>query len=1146
MTFHCMSLVLLPCHEVRSVNIELMSKSFLAWKDIVKPGVKSFLFLVVLFIITLATVAQAQKSHPYNYSGGYLIRHYTNEDYGSSSQVWSATSDERGIMFFGSNKHLMVYDGAEWVKYQARNKSIFRSLDVDSNNLVYAGSYNEFGVFLPDSVGGYRYESLSKNLPDSLQKMRDLWRTHCTSHGVYFASAKKIFRYYDGRVSIVPNSVAPLFAFNIDDILWFVDADKGLGKIKNGHVSIIPNTEQFAERKSGIVNIIKRDKTHLWLITQYDGILLLNTKNNNISSLNIPDVLRSYIEVNEVYTAERIDENRIALGTIRGGLAIVNNEGDLLRIIDKSRGLQTGSIYGLYADKFDNLWVLGANGIAQVFTGYPVHLYNENQGLDGYVTSVVQYEGNTYISTLKGLFYLPPYEFGSVKNEHNLRAIKQVKESCWSFSKINGQLFVNTSKGVYQIRGSEVRQVLKDRFVFTTKESKLFKNKVLIGLRQGMAIANYQMHRSGNISFKNFYEIEDVSSRILQMVETQPDRIWLGTHTEGLQMLTVSEQNLKNYNLVKYDSTHGLPENKNNVVPYIIQDELAIATTSGLYRPSNFIAEDPDDITFVYDTIFNPVLGPSPAEIGLIIPVNDTTYIVDSRKPGFLYLGKKTRRFDTGPFSRIRKEIANILYDADHKIINVCTPDAVYIFPLNMEQNFNQQFRPRIRTVTIGPDSIIFKGNYTYKGSAMRIFEQQTNDFVPEIDYNHNSLIIDYAPVFYTETQQIEYQYKMEGFDETYRPWVKKTEAIYTNLPEGTYVFKVRAKNIYGVVSSEATYKFQIKPPWYRTVLAYLLYAFAAILIFVLIMRLYTYALKKQNRRLEKMVKERTKALKERTDMVVKQRDEIEQQKEEIRVQKDELEVHKNHLEQLVEHRTAELKRAKEKAEESDNLKSSFLANMSHEIRTPLNAIVGYADLITDENSQQQRSHFMEMIMVNVANLLSLIDNIIDLARLETARVEPELQSVDPEDLLKTVYRSYLDRFKEKGIAFDIEKDTSEKIEINTDPNRVEQVFMHLVDNALKYTENGKVILGVAKNDAKNTEQILFYVSDTGIGMSKEGVELVFKRFTKLENDRKKLYRGAGIGLALSQKIVHLLGGEIWIESAEGEGTTVYFTLPEV
>ncbi len=1090
-------------------------------------------YLLLLTCIIINSLTYSFSQNPITFNGSYLTEHYSSEDYNSSAQVWSATSDERGIMYFGTNRHLVVYDGKTWQKFQARNRSIFRSLATDSNNIVYAGSYNEFGRFLPDSAGGFRYESISKLLPDSLQGFRDVWKTLPSSHGVYFLSVEYIFRYFNENLTVIPKGITPLFGSNINDTIWYVDKNFGLGAIIGGKIKVYPNAEILAKRKSGIVNILNGGTNKLRIITQNRGMFIYNIGDKKLIQDSLQYGLEKYLEKNEVYTAVHLGGSRIALGTIRGGIVIINKNGDLVRIINKARGLKAGSIYALHADKFQNLWAMGSNGIDQIFTNYPAHRYTEKHGLIGYPTNVIQHKGKTYIATLKGLCYIDGYQLNTTNDRHPVHHIKTITESCWSFTIINDQLFVTTSKGIYQVTDNSARMILPNRFTFSMVASKKHAKRVYIGLQKGMATANIRFAKNGNASISNFREIPAVNARVLAIVEGKNNRVWLGTHTSGLQLVTFIGDSPSNYKITRFNEKNGLPKILNNTSPFYIRKKLYIGTKKGLYKPVNLSTPTDSLIRFTYDNQYNPVLSRDTVPVSQFASINDTTFLVDADELGYLHMGKKQKNFITAPFKRIRNEVSHYSYNSNHKIMNICTPDAYYVFNREKNIHYDQPFRPLIRRVTFGNDSLVFEGNFTNKQYLDKIYTKQSADFTPIIKYKNNNLTINYAPAFYTENQKIQYQYKIEGFDENYANWTNKTQATYTNLPEGQYVFKLRAKNIYGVTGLAAPYSFTIEPPWYRTVWAYIFYTLIGILVLIAILRLYTYALQKQNRRLDKMVKQRTKELKERNE-------EIEQQKEEIRVQKDELEIHKNHLEQLVDKRTEELKKAKERAEESDNLKSAFLANMSHEIRTPMNSIVGYADLLVEEEDKNLQQQFATLINDNINNLLNLINNVVELSRFETGNLEAKKQEVDVDEILQDTYRSYLDRFKEKNIALKIEKDTADQAKIISDKERLHQILLHLTDNALKYTTQGEVIIGRKKQDT----DIVFYVKDTGVGMSKKGVEMVFERFTKLEEDRKKLYRGAGIGLALSQKIVHLLGGEIWIESEEGKGTTVYFSVP--
>jgi PAS domain S-box-containing protein len=237
-----------------------------------------------------------------------------------------------------------------------------------------------------------------------------------------------------------------------------------------------------------------------------------------------------------------------------------------------------------------------------------------------------------------------------------------------------------------------------------------------------------------------------------------------------------------------------------------------------------------------------------------------------------------------------------------------------------------------------------------------------------------------------------------------------------------------------------------------------------------------------------------------------------------------------------------QLKDAKIKAEEADKLKSAFLANMSHEIRTPMNAIVGFADLLgRAELKDEERETYIKIIKSSSNSLLGLINDIIDLSKIEVERININKIEFSLQTVLLELYSSYSSETEENvQLIFD-NQDETDSIRLTTDPLRFKQVFTNLIDNALKFTDKGTVNFGYS---IKSKSKIQFYVKDTGIGIPKSKQEIIFDRFRKLEEDSSKLYRGTGLGLTISKKLIELLGGRIWLESEQNQGATFYFDLP--
>lgn len=245
----------------------------------------------------------------------------------------------------------------------------------------------------------------------------------------------------------------------------------------------------------------------------------------------------------------------------------------------------------------------------------------------------------------------------------------------------------------------------------------------------------------------------------------------------------------------------------------------------------------------------------------------------------------------------------------------------------------------------------------------------------------------------------------------------------------------------------------------------------------------------------------------------------------------------------ILEKEIAELDR--HKAEQSEKFKQQFLANMSHEIRTPMNSVIGLTNLLVKTQLDEQQKKYLNVIKKSSENLLVIINDILDLSKIEAGKMVFEKTPFLIAESLETVYHTLLFKADEKRLEFILQIDPGVPSALLGDPVRLNQILINLAGNAIKFTEKGSVTIAVKELSRSGSESILeFAIRDTGIGIAEEGLNKIFESFSQASNDTTRKFGGTGLGLTISKQLIELQGGSIYVSSELGKGTTFSFKIP--
>ena len=732
------------------------------------------------------------------------VINYSKQSYGGGLQNWDVKQDKNGIIYVANNEGLLSFDGKSWNLYPLPNKTIVRSVEIGFDNKIYVGGQDELGYFSPSKNGRLAYHSLTQFILPKDKSFGDVWDIVSLNKDVFFRSNNKIFKFSNESVATY-NATSEWSRLTVcNNRLYAHDLKTGLLIFENDTWALIPNQNQLPANDP-VTSLLPIRHDSILVSTLKHGIFILSK--TGISKLESPN--NTLFENERIYAATKVNDDWVAFATNNNGVYITDLKGNVIQSFSKAEGLQNNNVLSIFLDNQGNLWLGLDNGIDLITYNSAIKQINPFwQDASGYTATI--FNNHLYLGTSSGLFNVALQSNNDLSfSKGNFTPVSNAKGQTWGLSTINNQLLLGNHDGAFTIKDNTAVPIADypGYWNFLPLSGTYPTTQMIAGNYRGLSIFNYQDGQfTKAASIPGFTE----SSRFV--AKDKYDNIWVSHPYHGVYRIRKESNGYVTYS---YTGKKGLPCSLNNHV-FKIKNEVVFATERGVYVYNQQLD------TFEVSQFYNKLLGSQSIRY-LKEDVEGNVWFVHEKSLGVIdFTGKEPTVID---IPELRDKLLSgfeLIYPVNKN--NIFIGGEKGFFHINYEKYkmTMPDLKVQVREVRIinKTDSLLFGGYFK------DINEPQTQEKsnAPDIDNEWKTVRFEYSSTLYGYQSNLEYSYRLKGFDNNWSQWTKRTEKEYTNLPAGNYTLEIKVRNNLGKESPVASYSFTMLPPWYQTWWAYLFY----------------------------------------------------------------------------------------------------------------------------------------------------------------------------------------------------------------------------------------------------------------------------------------------------------------------------------